>query len=164
MSVIDDLLEENKSYSQSKVQSHLATEPRRHLAILTCMDSRLDLFGALRLELGDAHLIRNAGGIVTDDVIRSLLVSQYLLATRSIMVIHHTNCGLESFDEETLQSEVESGFGSRPPFPLGAYKDIAQDVRVTVAALGASPFLDSTEIRGFIFDVNSGELREVDTK
>jgi carbonic anhydrase len=126
------------------------------------MDSRLDLFGALGLELGEAHLIRNAGGIVTDDAIRSLLLSQHLLATRSIMVIHHTHCGLESFEEETMQSELESVFGVRAPFRLGAFRDIELDVRSTVSALEGSPFLKSTEIRGFIFDVDSGDLREVD--
>ncbi len=126
------------------------------------MDSRLDLFGALGLDLGEAHLVRNAGGLATDDAIRSLLLSQRLLATRSVMVIHHTRCGLESFEEETLQSELEAEFGVRPPFRLGAYSDADADVRATVATLRGSPFVDSTEIRGFIFDVDDGALREID--
>jgi carbonic anhydrase len=163
-SVIDELLEANRIYSPGKGQSHLPNKPQRQLGVLTCMDSRLDLFGALGLRLGDAHLVRNAGGIVTDDVIRSLLLSQHLLGTRSIMVIHHTHCGLEAFQEETLQSELESIFGQRAPFRLGAFNDIEADVRSTVSTLEASAFLDNTEIRGVIFDVDSSELREVDKK
>jgi carbonic anhydrase len=141
----------------------LSTVPQLHLAVLTCMDSRLDLFGALGLDLGEVHLVRNAGGLATDDAIRSLLLSQRLLSTKSVMVIHHTRCGLESFDEETLQSELTASFGVRPPFRLGAYKDVDTDVRTTVATLHASPFVDDTEIRGFVFDVDDGELREVTT-
>lgn len=125
------------------------------------MDSRLDLFGALGLDLGEVHLIRNAGGIATDDAIRSLLLSQRLLKTRSVMVIHHTRCGLESFEEETLQRELQDEYGTRPPFRLGAYKDVDQDVRETVATLRANAFLLSTEIRGFVFSVDDADLREV---
>lgn len=139
----------------------MPTVPQLHLAVLTCMDSRLDLFGALGLNLGEVHLVRNAGGLATDDAIRSLLLSQRLLATRAIMVIHHTRCGLESFDEETLQGELTEIFGQRPPFRLGAYSDVEADVRATLATLHASPFIDDTEIRGFVFDVDDGELREV---
>jgi carbonic anhydrase len=125
------------------------------------MDSRLDLFGALGLDLGEVHLVRNAGGIASDDAVRSLLLSQRLLQTRAVMVIHHTRCGLESFDEETLQEQITSALGARPPFRLGAYVDVDEDVRATVAALRASPFIDGTEIRGFVFDVDDGELREI---
>jgi carbonic anhydrase len=139
----------------------MPTTPRLHLAVLTCMDSRLDLFGALGLNLGEVHLIRNAGGLATDDAIRSLLLSQRLLETRSVMVIHHTRCGLESFDEATLQAQFTTQFGVRPPFRLGAYDDVEVDVRATVATLRMSPLVDGTEIRGFVFDVADGELREV---
>ena len=125
------------------------------------MDSRLDLFGALGLDLGEAHLIRNAGGIASDDAIRSLLLSQRLLGTRSVMVIHHTRCGLETFDEETLADEVEASLGARPPFRLGAYRDVELDVRATVDALRASPFVDGTEVRGFVFNVDDGDIREI---
>jgi carbonic anhydrase len=125
------------------------------------MDSRLDLFGALGLDLGEAHLVRNAGGQATEDAVRSLLLSQQLLGTRSVMVIHHTRCGLESFVEEDLAAELEAALGQRPPFRLGAFRDVDADVRATVAALAASPFVDSTEIRGFVFDVDDGALREV---
>jgi carbonic anhydrase len=125
------------------------------------MDSRLDLFGALGLNLGEAHLVRNAGGLATDDAIRSLLLSQRLLGTTSVMVIHHTRCGLETFEEESLADEIERSVGVRPPFRLGAFADVDEDVRSTVATLLASPFVDSTEIRGFVFNVDDGDLREV---
>ena len=161
MNVIDELLAHNREYVAHHGHRELATSPRRHLAVLTCMDSRLDLFGALGLDLGEAHLIRNAGGLATDDAVRSLILSQRLLGTNAVMVIHHTRCGLETFDEETLQHELEATFGERAPFRLGAYDDVDEDVRVTVATLRASPFLLSTQVRGFVFDVDEGDLREV---
>jgi len=139
----------------------MATAPQLHLAVLTCMDTRLDLFGALGLNLGEAHLIRNAGGIATDDAVRSLLLSQRLLGTFAVMVIHHTRCGLETFEEQALADEVEASVGVRPPFRLGAYRDVDDDVRSTLATLRESPFVDTTEIRGFVFDVDDGDLREV---
>ena len=161
MSVIDDLLAKNHDYVARHGHREMPTVPALHLAVLTCMDSRLDLFGALGLDLGEVHLIRNGGGIATDDAIRSLLLSQRLLAPRAVMVIHHTRCGLETFDEETLQRELEKEIGWRPPFRLGAYRDVDDDVRATVHTLRESPFVLDTEIRGFVFDVDSGELREV---
>ncbi len=161
MSVIDDLVAHNRAYVERHGHRDLPTSPQLHLAVLTCMDSRLDLFGALGLNLGEAHLIRNAGGLASDDAIRSLLLSQRLLGTRSVMVIHHTRCGLETFDEETLAKDVEASVGVRPPFRLGAYRDVEEDVRSTVETLRASPFIDTTEIRGFVFDVDDADLREV---
>ncbi len=161
MSVIDDLVLHNRDYVKRHGHREMPTVPQLHLAVLTCMDSRLDLFGALGLDLGEVHLIRNAGGIATDDAIRSLLLSQRLLQTRAVMVIHHTRCGLESFDEEELQSELEAEFGQRAPFRLGAYRDVEADVRETVAALESNRFVHATEIRGFVFDVDDGSLTEV---
>ncbi len=161
MSAIDELVAHNRAYVGRHGHREMPTSPQLHLAVLTCMDSRLDLFGALGLNLGEAHLIRNAGGLATDDAIRSLLLSQRLLGTQSVMVIHHTRCGLESFEEQTLADEVETSVGVRPPFRLGAYRDVEEDVRSTVATLQASPFVDATEIRGFVFDVDDGDLREV---
>jgi carbonic anhydrase len=162
MTVIDELLEHNRAYVAGHGHRELPTAPQLHLAVLTCMDSRLDLFGALGLDLGQAHLIRNAGGIASDDAIRSLLLSQRLLGTRSIMVIHHSRCGLETFEEESLQAELEEAFGERPPFALGAYRDVHADVQKTVATLRQSPFVDTTEVRGFVFNVDDGDLTEVD--
>jgi len=161
MTVIDNLLAHNRAYVAGHGHRELPTAPQLHLAVLTCMDSRLDLFGALGLDLGEAHLIRNAGGLASDDAIRSLLLSQRLLGTRSIMVIHHTRCGLETFEENALQAELEEAFGVRAPFHLGAYSDVDADVRQTVETLRRSPFVDTTEVRGFVFNVDDGDLREV---
>jgi carbonic anhydrase len=161
VSDIDDLIENNREYVERHGHRVMATSPRRHLAVLTCMDSRLDLFGALGLDLGEVHLVRNAGGLATEDAVRSLLLSQQLLGTRAVMVIHHTRCGLESFVEEDLAAELEASLGQRPPFRLGAYADVDADVRATMATLAASPFVDNTEVRGFVFDVDDGSLREV---
>ena len=161
MNTLDDLLQNNREYVARHGHRELPTQPQLHLAVLTCMDSRLDLFGALGLDLGQAHLIRNAGGLASEDAIRSLLLSQRLLGTNTVMVIHHTRCGLETFEEEALQAELESTFGQRPPFRLGAYTNVDENVRQTVATLKSSPFIDGTEIRGFVFNVNDGDLREV---
>jgi carbonic anhydrase len=162
VSVIDDLLGNNSDYMDRHGHRELPTEPQSRLAIVTCMDSRLDLFGALGLNLGEAHLIRNAGGIATDDVVRSLLLSQRLLKTNAVMVIHHTRCGLETFEEEALMGELQHEFGVRPGFRLGAYRDVDADVRRTVSELRVSPFVRPVEIRGFVFDVDEGSLREVE--
>jgi carbonic anhydrase len=161
MSVIDELIAHNRAYVDQHGHREMATAPQLHLAVLTCMDSRLDLFGALGLNLGEAHLIRNAGGLATDDAVRSLLLSQRLLGTRSVMVIHHTGCGLETFDEVELANDIEASLGTRPPFRLGAYSDVDEDVRATVETLRSSPFVDGTEIRGFVFSVDDGDLREI---
>ena len=158
---IDDLLDHNRDYVARHGHRVLPTEPQRRLAVLTCMDSRLDLFGALGLDLGEAHLIRNAGGLATDDAIRSLLLSQRLLGTRTIMVIHHSRCGLESFVEDELVATITAETGVRPPFRLGAYRDVDADVLATIAALRDSPFIDDTDVRGFVFDVDDGTIREV---
>ena len=161
MNAVDELLAHNRTYLQGHGHRELPTAPALRLAVLTCMDSRLDLFGALGLDLGQAHLIRNAGGIATDDAVRSLLLSQRLLGTRSIMVVHHSRCGLEAFDEDELQAELEESLGRRAPFRLGAYRDVDADVRATVATLRSSPFVDSSDVRGFVFNVDDGDLREV---
>lgn len=164
MSAIDELVAHNRSYVDRHGHREMPTSPQLHLAVLTCMDSRLDLFGALGLSLGEAHLIRNAGGLASEDAVRSLLLSQRLLGTRTVMVIHHTRCGLEEFEEEALAMEIEAQVGVRPPFRLGAYRNVDEDVRATVSTLIASPFVDSTEIRGFVFNVDDGDLREVNQK
>jgi carbonic anhydrase len=161
MNTVDELLAHNRAYLQGHGHRELPTEPALRLAVLTCMDSRLDLFGALGLDLGQAHLIRNAGGIATDDAVRSLLLSQRLLGTRSIMVVHHSRCGLEAFEEDELQAELEASLGQRAPFRLGAYRDVDADVRATVATLRQSPFVDTSDVRGFVFNVDDGDLREV---
>jgi carbonic anhydrase len=125
------------------------------------MDARLDLFGALGLDLGQVHFIRNAGGLASDDAIRSILLSQHLLGTNAIMVIHHTRCGLESFDEDVLRGELADTFGAPIPFRLGAFSNVVDDVRGTVVTLRESPFINGHEIRGFVLDVDNSSLREV---
>jgi carbonic anhydrase len=161
MTAIDDLVEQNRARVKAHGHRVLPTEPSLQLAVLTCMDSRIDIFGSLGLQLGEVHLVRNAGGIASDDAIRSLLLSQWLLGTRSIMVIHHTRCGLESFDEATLQNEIANELRVKPPFRLGAYSDVEEDIRLTVRTLRESPFLSDAETRGFVYDVDDGKLREV---
>jgi carbonic anhydrase len=161
MTAIDDLIGNNRRSVEQHGYHVLATEPKLQLAILTCMDSRINLFADLGLNTGEAHLVRNAGGIASEDAIRSLLLSQWLLGTRSIMVIHHTRCGLETFDEQVLKEEIAAELRVKPPFRLGAYKDVEEDTRATVRALRESPFLSDSEIRGFVLDVDDGALREV---
>lgn len=161
MSAIDDALSANRSYASTHGTNVRGTEPAKRLAVLTCMDSRLDLFGALGLELGDAHLIRNAGGLATEDAVRSLLLSQQLLGTREVMVVHHTRCGLEHPDEAALRAWLEDALGQPLTLGLGAFSDVREDVRATVAALRANPLLRSVEVRGFVFDVDDGHLSEV---
>jgi carbonic anhydrase len=161
MSAIDDLITHNASYVSRHGHRELPTAPQLRLAVLTCMDSRLDLFGALGLDLGQVHLIRNAGGLATEDAVRSLLLSQRLLGTDAVMVIHHTRCSLETFEEGVLLDEIATDFGERPVFRLGAYRDVDVDVRETVETLRASPFVDGTTVRGFVYDVDDGDLREV---
>lgn len=161
MSDIDDLVERNREYVARHGHRELPTAPSRRLAVVTCMDSRLDLFGALGLDLGEAHVVRNAGGQATGDVLRSLLLSQRLLGTRSIMVVHHTRCGLEGLDEDEFRARVAQETGHAPETAIGAFTDVDADVRATVAAIRESPLLVTDEVRGFVFDVDDGELREV---
>jgi carbonic anhydrase len=141
----------------------LPAEPARGIAIVTCMDCRLDVLGALGLELGDAHVLRNAGGIVTDDMIRSLAISQRRLGTSEVALIHHTKCGMEGLDEEAFRRELREASDSEPPFALGSFADAEADVRESVRRVQGSPFLPHRDrVRGFIYDVDSGRVREVD--
>ena len=158
---IDDLLRNAKRYERVFRAGGLPTEPALKLAVVSCMDSRIDLFGLLGLHLGEAHVIRNGGGLVTDDVLRSLTLSQALLGTRQIIVIQHTGCGLHG-SEETLRGRVAEATGEEPPWPLGAFEDIEESVRRQIEKLRAAPnLLGGDTARGFIYDVDTGELREV---
>lgn len=140
----------------------LPAAPARRIAIVACMDARLPPLDALGLELGDAHVIRNAGGIVTDDVIRSLAISQRKLGTTEIVLVHHTDCGMTTISEEGFAAELEVDAGEPPPFAIGAFADSTESVRQSIRRLEASPFLPSREsIRGYVYDVESGELAEV---
>jgi carbonic anhydrase len=136
--------------------------PAKHLAVLACMDARLDVHKILGLEEGDAHVIRNAGGVATDDAIRSLVISQRLLGTNEIILIHHTDCGMLTFKDDDLKAKIEAEVGIRPAFALEAFSDVESDVKQSVARIQASPFIpNKTSVRGFIYDVRTGRLNEV---
>ena len=159
--MIDDLLARNEKYATT-FPGPAAGRPALQLAVVACMDSRLDVQAALGLTVGEAHVIRNAGGVVTDDVIRSLVISQRLLGTREIVLIHHTDCGMAKFTDDGLKAEIERDTGIRPPWAMEAFTDPDADVLQSIARLKASPFVPFTDsIRGFVFEVETGRLREV---
>jgi carbonic anhydrase len=135
--------------------------PARAVAVVACMDSRMPLFGLLGLDVGDAHVIRNAGGVITEDTIRSLTISQHLLGTREIVLVHHTECGLQATDDITFADLVERSTGRRPPWAARAFIDVDDDVRESVRLIQESPYLLSKEVRGTVYDVETGHLREV---
>jgi carbonic anhydrase len=157
----DRLLANNAEYVHVFSDHHLALRPRRHLAIVACMDSRMDIFQMLGLAHGDAHIIRNAGGVVTDDVIRSLVLSQRTLGTREIILLHHTDCGLQKVVAATLLAEIESETGIRPEWSVESFQDPYQDVQQSIRRLRASPFITYKDhIRGFVYQVEDGGLVE----
>ena len=158
----DELLLNNAGYVEGFHDEGLGVRPRRHLAIVACMDSRMNIFEMLGLEHGDAHIIRNAGGVVTDDVIRSLVLSQRRLGTREIILIHHTNCGLEGVSVDEFKQELEREVGIRPWWALESFLDPYDDVRQSIKRLQLSPFVAYKDhIRGFVYDVADGRLNEV---
>jgi carbonic anhydrase len=162
MSVVDHMVHENENYTKTFPGAR-PTRPKLRLAVLTCMDSRLDLFGALGLEIGDAHLIRNAGGIPTDDALRSLALSQRALGTREIVVIHHTQCGMDGFDDEAFRTELEAESGVRPPWQVTGFTDLYEDTRRSVRTVRDCPWLlHRDEVRGFVFDVATAKITEVE--
>ena len=162
MSAIDELLANNARYAETFEQGALHSPPALGLAVVACMDARLDTHKLLGLEEGDAHVIRNAGGVVTDDAIRSLVISQRLLSTREIVLIHHTDCGMMSFRDDDVKDAIEADTGLRPSFALEAFGDLEQDVRQSIARIQASPFIpEKDQIRGFVYDCATGRLNEV---
>lgn len=162
MSAIDDVLNNNKAYAAVFTKGDLPIPPAKRIAVVACMDARLLTGALLGLVEGDAHVIRNAGGVVTDDVIRSLTISQRLLETREIMLIHHTDCGMLSFDDGTLKQQIFEETGIRPPFAMEAFPELDADVRQSIARIKASPFIPhKDEVRGFVYEVETGALREV---
>ncbi len=159
---VDELLANNDAYVRRFADGDLALAPRRRLAIVTCMDSRMDIFEMLGLAHGDAHVIRNAGGVVTDDVVRSLVLSQRLLGTREILLIHHTNCALQTISEDTFKAELEVESGIKPWWAVECFTDPYADVRQSINRLRQSPFVRHKDhIRGFVYDVADGRLRHV---
>ncbi len=162
MTVIDDLLEGNASYAASFDAGDAPIPPALGLAVIACMDARLDTHALLGLGVGDAHVIRNAGGVVTDDAIRSLTISQRLLGTTSIMLIHHTDCGMLTFRDDDVKDAIEADTGIRPSFAMEAFPDLDGDVRQSIARIKASPFVpNKDDIRGFVYDCAAGRLSEV---
>jgi carbonic anhydrase len=163
MTAIDELLKRNYELGNVIPGDRSSPKPSLQVAILTCMDSRIRVFEIFGLKQGEAHVLRNAGGVVTDDAIRSLALSQRKLGTREVLLVHHTNCGLEMVTEDDFKDELEADTGLRPTWAVEAFKQVEQSVRGSMARLRRSPFIPHTDkIRGFVYDVHSGELREVD--
>jgi len=163
MTAIDELLKRNYELGNVVPGDRSSAKPSLQVAILTCMDSRIRVFEIFGLKQGEAHVLRNAGGVVTDDAIRSLALSQRKLGTREVLLVHHTNCGLEMVTEDDFKDELEAETGLRPTWAVEAFKVVEQSVRGSMARLRRSPFIPHTDkIRGFVYDVHTGELREVD--
>jgi carbonic anhydrase len=161
MSATDQLIENNEAYATSFAR-RAPGAPAPKVAVLACMDARLDPARVLGLRDGDAHVIRNAGGVATEDAIRSLVLSQRLLGTEEIVLIHHTDCAMTKFRDEEVLSAIEQETGTRPPFALEAFRDVEEDLRESMARIVSSPFIPRTDhVRGFVYDVDTGRLREV---
>jgi carbonic anhydrase len=161
MTATDDVLTNNEKYAAA-FSGDLPAAPANHLAVVACMDARLNVYALLGLQEGEAHVIRNAGGVVTDDVIRSLAISQRLLGTREIMLIHHTGCGMLTFTDDDFTSSIQADTGVKPAWAAEAFPDLDEDVRQSIARITASPFVPHKDnVRGFVFDISSGALREV---
>lgn len=162
MDGIDELVANNEAFAASLPDMHLDVRPTRRLAIVTCMDSRLDVFAALGLKDGEAHILRNAGGVITDDVIRSLAVSQRRLGTRAVLLIHHTDCGMQTLTDDGFRAELQEATGVAPPFAIESFTDVDADVRQSILRVRRSDFLPHRDIvRGFVYDVDTHALREI---
>ena len=162
MGVIDDLVANNDAFAAALPNKHLDVRPSHRLAIVTCMDSRLDVFAALGLRHGEAHVLRNAGGVITDDVIRSLSVSQRRLGTREVMLIHHTDCGMQSLTDDGFRAELQAATGVAPAFAIESFTDVIADVRQSILRVRRSDFvLHRDSVRGFVYDVDTYRLSEV---
>ena len=165
MSVTDELIRNNESYAKSFSKGHLPLPPAKGVAVLACMDARIDVHKILGLEEGEAHVIRNAGGVATDDAIRSLTISQRLLGTTEIILIHHTDCGMLTFKDDDVKKKIESEVGIKPAFALEAFDNLEDDVKQSIARIQASPFIpNKSSVRGFVYDAKSGRLNEVRAK
>ena len=162
MSATDELLKNAEDYAANFDGGELPLPPAKGVVVLACMDARLNPFGILGLSEGDAHVIRNAGGVVTEDEIRSIAISQRLLGTKEIILIHHTGCGMLTFHDDDVKAQIEADTGIRPSFALEAFGDLDADVRQSIARIKASPFVPNKDsIRGFVYEVETGRLREV---
>lgn len=160
--VIDQALASNRRFADALTESHVDVRPARRLAVVTCMDARLDVFAALGLKVGDAHVLRNAGGVITDDVIRSLAISQRKLGTRSVMLIHHTDCGMMSITDDGFRAELLADAGVAPAFAIESFTDAQADVRQSILRVRRSSFVPHRDdVRGFVYDVDTHRLTEV---
>jgi carbonic anhydrase len=163
MTATDEFLDANRAYADQFEKGDKPLPPAKKVAVVACMDARIETGRLLGLEEGDAHVIRNAGGVVTDDVIRSLVISQRLLGTREIVLLHHTECGMLTFHDDEVKADIERDTGLRPPFALEAFSNLEDDVRQSARRVRASAFVPhKTSIRGFVYDVATGKLNEVD--
>ncbi len=160
MAEYEQMLAANEEWSRS-FAGGLPVAPARKVAVVACMDSRMPLFPLLGLAVGDAHVIRNAGGVITEDTIRSLTISQHVLGTREIVLVHHTDCGLQKTDDASFADLVEQATGARPPWPARTFTDVDEDVRESIRLLQESPYLVSKDICGTVYDVSTGRLRQV---
>ena len=162
MSQTDELLRNAENYAKNFDKGDLPMPPGRKVAIVACMDARLSPFALLGLEVGDAHVIRNAGGVITDDEIRSLAISQRLLGTEEIILLHHTDCGMLTFTDDEFRRSIEEETGIKPAWPAESFSDLDQDLRQSLARINASPFIPNKDsVRGFVYEVETGRLREV---
>jgi len=161
MSVTDEYLKNNEAYA-ANFSGPLPLPPSRNIAVIACMDARLDVYGILGLGQGESHVIRNAGGVVTDDEIRSLAISQRLLGTKEIILIHHTDCGMLTFTDDEFKAGIQAETGIKPEWAAEAFSDLDEDVRQSIKRIKNSPFIPHTDaVRGFVFDVATGQLNEV---
>ncbi len=162
MSATDELLSNAEAYAASFTKGDLPMPPGRKIAIVACMDARLNPYGLLGLNEGDAHVIRNAGGVITDDEIRSLAISQRLLGTEEIILIHHTDCGMLTFTDDEFKRSIQDDIGIKPEWAAEAFPDLEEDVRQSIARINASPFIpNKNSVRGFVYDVHTGALNEI---
>jgi carbonic anhydrase len=163
MPTIDELVDNAEEYAERFDRGDLPLPPAKRIAVVACMDARLNPYGLLGLREGDAHVIRNAGGVITDDEIRSLAISQRLLGTEEIMLIHHTDCGMLTFADDDFRRQVQDDTGIKPEWAAETFVDLDEDVRQSIARIEASPFIPrKDQIRGFVYDVHTGRLREVE--
>ena len=161
--VSDQLIEHNRAFADAFDESHLSAEPSLRLAVVACMDARIDVFSVLGLENGQAHVLRNAGGVITDDMVRSLAISQRRLGTEEIVLIHHTKCGMQTITDDGFRGELQEATGMAPSFAIESFTDVGANVRQSIRRLQSSPFLlHRDRIRGFVYDVDTGLLREVE--
>lgn len=160
--VVDGLVANNEAFASSTPPCQLDVRPSLRLAVVTCMDSRLNVFQALGLGEGEAHVLRNAGGVITDDVIRSLAISQRRLGTREVMLIHHTRCGMQTITDDGFRAELQQATGVAPAFAIESFADLDADVRQSILRVRRSPFLEHRDlVRGFVYDVDDHQLREI---